>query len=428
MNQLGASTWLKTLSQEDALSFLPEPTGRGMMVCGRKALGRINQLAHTAIRNSDAAGTLSVERVDANLRRILVSNFLSNNLPVDVDHVNAALTEAVNAAKQERADTTHYIPCRLSSATTPNQFAVGPVLFRTRQTFSEVVDPLIEEIDNRHATGGGNPKLYRTRIEEYYHAFDWAAEVTVLNCDAEISEERARRAVGAAIDMLQVILGPHHARRMMAGGHARPHDGRAHLRLDAKGRPSMSYQWQSTSPVALDNLAEILANQSIVALLENAGRSIKPIVDASLSWPISRRLVEAASWYGQAVREEFEAARIVKAVTALEHLLITNKKERKRSTIVNRGAALAIRVDDSADVAEWKGRLKRAYKLRSDLVHGSLSPFDAEVHQRSSWCVWMCAEILRSALVGFAAGLDKDISDARLAVWFEKLVETPPAA
>ncbi len=424
MNRLGASAWLKTLPKEDALSFLPDPFGKGSMICGRAALQRLQILANIAIRNSDAAGTLSPKRVDEALRRIVVQHFFRDKYPVNAQQVQNALAAAVDAAKSDRSDETHFVPCRLASTTEPTQFNVGPVIFRPREIFDAVIKHHVEEMEEREKGAGLASGRDRKLIEDYYGAFDWVAEVRVLNCDRDISEERARRAACAAIDILQVVLGAGYTKRMVAGGHARANDQRTHLRLSRDGKASLSRQWQATSPVGLSNLKEILADPEVAFLLKSGGRAIEPIVDASLDWPVSRRLIEAASWYGEAVREEFAAARIVKAVTALERLLITNEKDKKIATVSDRGAALASYPPSQFEFAGWKDRLQLAYRLRSNLVHGSLSPFDPEVRQRSSWCVWLSAEVLKTALgrFGVSGGLDQKVTNARLSQWFNELV------
>lgn len=424
MNRLGVSRWLKTLSPLDSISFLPHPSGKGSMICGAAALGRFRHLAIMAIRNSDAAGTLSPGRVESVLRKVIVRHFLHDKYSVSLHQVRSVFVAAVEKAKSTRSDETHFIPCHLASTAAPEQFNIGPVIFRPQHSFGETIRPHLEELEAERRRAGFTTNR-RTLIEDYYGAFGWVAQVRVLNCDNEISEERARRAVNAAIDVLQVVLGPAHTKKMASGGHARAHDKRAHLSLGRGSKASASYQWRAITPVALDNLQEILTDKDLALQLENGGRAIEPIVDPSLDWPISRRFIEASSWYGEAVREEFEAARIIKAVTALERLLITNRKDKKKVTVSERGAALVVHCHNSFGFAEWRERLSLAYRLRSELVHGSLSPFDPEVRQRSSWCVELSSDVLNSALFGFGAseGIDLNVTDAKLSKWFNQLVE-----
>lgn len=423
--RLGTSAWFKSLSKDDAMSFLPHPSGTGSLFCGREAIKRLHHLANVAIRNSDAQGTLTSELVYQSLRTIIVHRFIRDRRPQDTQQVQKALSAAVREAKTARYDATHFIPCRLASTSEPDQFSVGPVIFRPRTAFYAHLQPHVEALAVRRKDAGLFAPEDWTRIENYYGTFDWVAEVRVRNCDPDISQERARWAVTAAVDILQVVFGASYTKRMAIGGPTRVDDRRVHLRLGRNDELHLTHSWQATSPVSLSELGKLLTNPEVAFLLEGGGQAIEAVVDPTLDRPLSRRLIDAASWYGQAVREEFEAARIVKAMTALERLLMTADVDDIASTLGDRGAALAWHPTSRFDFAGWKGRIKKAYDIRSQLVHGSLSPFDPEVGLRSSWCVWLSEEVLQAACGTFRAisGFDRHVLDSDLSAWFGQLVE-----
>lgn len=423
-NRLGLSAWLKSASTLDILSNLRSPIGNGSLILGSAAFARLSKLASAAIEHSDAPGSLSPDRVKKALGRIILEHFFRDEHPVDIQQVTDVFAAAVEEAKRERSDRTHYVPCRLAPTTEPDQFNIGPVIFRPKQTFQSMIEPKLVALEQHWDESCLKPSRNRTLVTNYYGAFDWIAEVRVKNCSEDISEERGRRAVKAAIDILRVVLGAEHTKQMMAGGYAQSHDRRAHLYLTEDGTPGLSFGWRSTSPVTLDNLKEILPDKNIAFLLESGGKAIEPIVDTSLDWPVSNRLVEAASWYGEAVREEFDAARIVKAMTALEHLLITDRKNMKTATVSERGAALASYPHDKSEFINWKKRLRAAYELRSDIIHGSLSPFDPMIHHRAGQCVWASGEVLKAALGAFHAsnGLHQKVTKQKLSTWYDELV------
>jgi hypothetical protein len=70
----------------------------------------------------------------------------------------------------------------------------------------------------------------------------------------------------------------------------------------------------------------------------------------------------------------------------------------------------------------------KAYKLRSDLVHGLLSPFDPEVQEHCPAFMQLARNALCAALGYFEAWgmLDRRGSDAELANALEHLIETAP--
>ncbi len=425
VDRIGLSAWLKNASRSDAMAHLPHPSGKGSLLCGIEAIRRLEQLSNVAIRNSDALGTLTIDRVYQALRTLIVHRFIRDQRPLNVQQVQKALAAAVREAKRARYDATHFIPCRLASTSEPDQFSIGPVVFRSRAAFFARIRPQVDALAERGKATETIETNDWVRIESYYGAFDWIGEVRIRNCDPDISEERARQAVTAAIDILQVVFGASYTERMAVGGPTMANDRRVHMQLGRDDELQLSWSWRATSPVALPDLRDLLANSEVAFLLGSGGQAIEAIIDPALDRPISRRLVDAASWYGQAVREEFDAARIVKAVTALERLLMTEDVADIASTLSARGAALAWRPTSRFDFDEWKGRLKKAYGLRSQLVHGSLSPFDQEVHLRSDWCVWLSQEVLRAAFGAWRAvsGLDRRVLDSDLSTWFGQLVK-----
>jgi hypothetical protein len=127
---------LRQLPKADIYGELPHPSGRGDMLCGSAAAQRVKRLAEQALQHSDAVGTLETGRVHRALRKIIVERFFKDQLPVDVPHVEKAISAAVKAAKRDRADTTHFFPCRLMYAGDPDTFVVGPVTFVTVARFN----------------------------------------------------------------------------------------------------------------------------------------------------------------------------------------------------------------------------------------------------------------------------------------------------
>jgi hypothetical protein len=69
------------------------------------------------------------------------------------------------------------------------------------------------------------------------------------------------------------------------------------------------------------------------------------------------------------------------------------------------------------------GRFAAAYQLRSDLVRGSLSPFDPEVEERCGLSMQLAERVLCSALGFFESqGLfDRSLTNTELAVGFDRL-------
>jgi hypothetical protein len=122
-------------------------------------------------------------------------------------------------------------------------------------------------------------------------------------------------------------------------------------------------------------------------MLGAAGKALEPITNPAIQREIGTRLTDAVGWFGDAVREESPAAQIVKAVTALEALVMTGKSNTIASELSDRAAALCFDPERDKIFEEVNDAMSNAYDMRSRLAHGSLSPFDAEVTRCAPECL-----------------------------------------
>jgi hypothetical protein len=419
-----AKPW--NLSKSDLLATLPSPSGIGTILCGADALYRLHGLAIVALKQSGASGTVEPETVFRALKHIVVQRFIKEQRTPDIAQVERALAAAAKEAKRLRSDAVHFIPCRLMDAKDPSTFSVGPVTFRERVSF----DQQMQAHYAAYLETGGSPeqiemgKFLLPHARHYYEGFTWVAEVKILNCDAEISKERAYLAVTAALDCMHLLFGAYHTDRMTVGGPRLAEDRRAHLHLDAKGALQVSCSSSVTSAGGFkDGWGEFLGREDIAFFLR--GKAIEPLVNPAVERPIGMRFVDAAAWFGQAAREMSDAARIVKAVNALERLVMTDEREGISELLSQRAAAVCHDSANDTLFDDIAAKLKDAYDLRSNLVHGSLSPFAPEVKDNSAITMRLVETALRGGLVFFEseALFDRICTDAQLAKGFQRLIE-----
>jgi hypothetical protein len=240
---------LKDLPKEDMWGDLPDPSGNGMMMCGRAADRRLWQLSEQAIKHSDAAGTLEIGPVHKALGRILVLRFVTERRPIDEREAEKALSAAVREAKRARTDRIHYISCRLMYGTDPSTFTIGPVTFHTRAKFNEFMAPQFASFVRADGTAD-QAKRHAELLADarhYYEGFTWVGQVEILNCDGGTSLDRARVAVTSAVNIMHVLFGSYQTRRMGIGGPRLESDRRAHMSLDEKHGLYVSSSWSSTS-------------------------------------------------------------------------------------------------------------------------------------------------------------------------------------
>ena len=106
------------------------------------------------------------------------------------------------------------------------------------------------------------------------------------------------------------------------------------------------------------------------------GSAIESLTTGDKPDELNQRLLDALHWFGQALLEQNAAAKIVKYTAALERLTMTRKLEAgeiekcivERVTMLNQD-----RPDKTGE--QIRKEMGKIYQHRSDLMHGSLSPY-----------------------------------------------------
>lgn len=397
----------KELPKEDALCRLPHPSGRGMMLCGRKAYNRVGKLADEAGRRADLSRRVTHQTLRRPTENILVRRFVVEGREIDKSQVDRLFSAIAKKAIKSCEDRTYFIPCVLMTAQDPNIISVGPVVFHNRANFRRKLRHLI-----RHCGGDETENQRRKHVRwlmanavRFYRQFNWVADVKVIGCDKETSADVAERAVTSALDCLHLVLGPQATDRMRIGGPALRHDKRSRLSVDSNNEmhSSLSSSWSGQSNFP-DGWSKGLDSPYIVHFLSLCGLALETAVNPMLKRPVSRRFLDAAQWFGEACRDSNSATRVIKYVIAIERMIVTNEKndKRKESKIKNDNKnEETINSDDCGDrVAHlfrelvsslccdkvtahdrqiWRDEARQIYTLRSNLVHGSMSPGDPDI-------------------------------------------------
>ncbi len=111
-----------------------------------------------------------------------------------------------------------------------------------------------------------------------------------------------------------------------------------------------------------------------------AGVVLEARLDPDLSRSLSERILDAAQWFGEATRDTSPSTKVVKYVTAIERLTLTMKlDEGLTKSVCERVAALTTGLIDGRTFEENKSAFSKVYGIRSDLVHGAMSPNDPKV-------------------------------------------------
>jgi hypothetical protein len=418
---------IQGLSREDLIPSLPHPSGDGVLLCGRAAAERIELLAKRYLAKHLLSSRISPNEVVERFGDEFSRRFIGECREVNNAEVEAALSAAVTSAAMKIADVTHFLPCHLTEDAYPDSISIGPVHFRTREAFFELIqrelDRSVEPCGDGSSAEDVAPKeigndltrLLRDQAVNYYKGFKWVAEVQVRGCDQEVSLKRAELAVFSAVNVLHLLLGAFYSDSMRVGGPRLEPDLRGRISRGGDGAVEIIV---SRAPVGqpLDSRWwEFISAGDGRHYLGCAGITLEVTTDPDLMRPLCYRFLDALSWFGQAVRETSDAARFVKFITAIERIVVTNEDDRTE-TVKRRGAALCWEPNSERKVYQLSERIGELYALRSKLVHGDISPFDERIGVELYECETVARRVLLRGLSFFQTiGLTVDnISQKRL--------------
>jgi hypothetical protein len=414
------------MPREDAFCDLPHPTHNwpnGKMLCSRAGFTKLEGIARVALEQAKLHRRVSIGRARKVMAEILVRKFVREERPIEIKHIDRAMAETARRAASTTSDLTHYVPCHLMLSQQPSTFQIGPVRFLNRVTFRSTLARLI--MANRVI----DRKLNRRVISDaarYFKTFGWVAEVTIVGCDKDVSEATATKAVFAALNCLHVLFGARHSKKMTVGGPGIGYDKRGGFNTNEVGELSYRASYGGPGEVGFnDDWLSLFSDEEAQAAINGIGIALEAATNPALQRPISDRFLDAAQWYGEAVRETSQGAKAVKYVTALERMVMTDEKDDIAGMVSSRVAALCLEEPTTENREKWRNDTKRAYDIRSKLVHGSLSPTSDLVYEG----VGLGADIGRSALVSALSLIGADglraegVSNRQLSRWYNGMIE-----
>ena len=204
--------WFETKSpppelREGYLWELPHPTEKhSKFPCGRAGMARLEGLARHAADRAGIGNQIDILTIRTPLAKALIRRFVLEQREIGISQIERALSEAARIARRSLGTMTHYVPCHLMAAQSPDEFVVGPVRFLNQKSFRRVIAQRLwqNRSENRGVAG------YLGDVTKYYKSFGWVAEVSIQQCDEKLSEKTATQAVTYALDCLQLFFGPSH--------------------------------------------------------------------------------------------------------------------------------------------------------------------------------------------------------------------------
>ena len=375
----------------------------------------LSAMAHRYLASSrEAGGRVAPDALAELIRSELTGRFVRQGRVPDEAQAMRMLAAALRRAQVDIEDRTHFIPCRLFDGGGPTGLAIGPVTFQHIGAFRRT-----------HAAAIATDPEFTALIERDFVPWNWTAEVTVRGCDRIISRERALKAADGALDMLRLFAGAEASRTLgRAGAPGLPAVMPAGLWADSSGRLHPARAEEAVPTIETGWLIRAHGGDGR-DWLDRAGRCLEPLADPALNWPLADRLREAASWFGEGVTETYRAARILAFVTAIERAVVPGDHADVWRAVTRRAAILA-QDAEGGSVEEWLDRAKKVYEIRSQIIHGGVSPFAPQAGALEP----AAAELARAALHGALAFYERlglthaDYSAEQLEKDFRKLEST----
>jgi len=414
----------KAIEELEPWLSVPHPSGNGSMLMSKVAGGLFTQLAERARASAGLQRRVTLQRVKDALKTELVKRFISERRDINASEADKLLSWSAKAAKRDCKDRTYYFPIRFTFTSEPEVLQLGPVTLMTRERAGRKLAPSMRTW-LKESTPQKKRRGSRRHLQDalaYYRNFKWVAEVTIHGCDEKTAEEAAQKAVQSALDMLHIVLSRRHTRRVRIGGPGISSDKQSNFMLvEGKGL-SVSISHGGFDEVGFtEGWSAELEREDIAEMIRLAGIALNCRADLTISRPMSERYLDAAKWFGEAVRDSSMSSQAVKYVTAIERIVTAGKTDEIEATVATRTADLLFVPQHPGLWHDNFEKARRAYKVRSELVHGSISPDDEGVALRLSDCGSIAEELLIATLYRFGDQTlqFERISNKQYAAWFD---------
>jgi hypothetical protein len=391
----------------DAFHFISNPKNGGMLIIGQDgtdrfwAIARRHLAEHPAKRRRTSL-TAFVEQLRAQFSQL----FLVEGAKTDQVSVDSWISTAYDATARHHEPATHYIPCGLLFSNEVKRFTIGPVAFYHKTEFFRLfggeLEKLRETVRDHHrkhvedairegfpaksaATSEQSAQLGNRLTDGLFESFkryNWFAVIDVSDAHREASYNRALFATRGALNIIKVLLGSYYTHRLRTADEYGPAGKAAALTRDAKGELTISLSNTPMDNTVGDQWLEILTSDKYFPLLANVLTLCSSFEDPP---PLCARLMDALAWFGDAIAERSSAAKIVKFVNAIERVCGTGRefdsagKARGVTDIVLTRSSIFYSVITEKSFSDAKREIAEIYQCRSDLVHGSVSPFDDKI-------------------------------------------------
>jgi hypothetical protein len=382
--------------QTDLLSVIRHPDGDGILVIGRRGERALDRAASALIEFCpELRSRVSRRELVPVLKELFSRNVIGRWEGIDENRTERLLRAAGRYVRLRLLKTNaHFLPCVIGPEEGSQSFAVGSVTFRPTSAFLEEHKSLLDEYAERSSSG-----IIRD-LREVYSSYPWVGIVEVSRCSAVVAEERAHLAIETALNAFRLGLGDH-TRYLRVGGTFRLENLAVSIRIShSTGQPSITWSRRPDSSPWEKEWISILSDQ-LGDILTLVGSLIEPIRSGDTVPELHQRAIDALAWYGEAISERQLHTKIVRCMLAMERLLVTPGAGKSQHKATDRGARLCS-AGEPHRMSHWVTEFERLYKIRNDVFHGALSPFDDQVRAGAALAERVAGRCLTSGLHWYA--------------------------
>jgi len=396
---------------EDKLCHIYRPGSRDMLLCRRSGIEAIQRMSLRLVSEAPNGCDLSAERIAAIISERAFQVALDG--VTDDEELVRILKSYVGVSETEHVEAAYHFPCVLLHCgphhpslgpPPPEELSLGPVTFQQFERFLMTF---------KDVTQAGRKKPQEEAINIFTESgkkYGWVASVKIPRCAPDVSRLRAEEIIDAAINLLKVFIGLRYGRSMRLPHTAPARNRETCVLTDIDD--NVVWTWQGR---ALDGA--LVAGDPTTAIppcVRNFGSNL---LTGGLSGHRSEstiRLLDALKWFGDASFEESGGVQIVKWIAALERLTATERLDGGITHRFCKRVALLASGLGAGNVEKAYRDARKAYDLRSDVMHGSRSQNDDHLLSNTG----LVHDLTREAFLGALAVhhlLGTTIGNARIA-------------
>lgn len=409
--------------REDLFQDISDPV-LGSVPIGRTAMGLLDELCVSAITFAGLAGRVAIPTAKRRLGPLLVRLIIREAQPISQSTLQRAYQLCEPDLRAALITRTHLLPCHIVDGKEPESIAIGPVTFLNRTAARKLVQRALAEKVRSDTNWTRNDRRMLAQAIHYYRKYQWVALVTIEDCDPKLAAEYARSTITLALSGLQLFLGAQASGDMVVAGNASGWARTAELKIGPSGAPDVAVTTSYKGGASFEaGWSADLEQEGMKLGLGLLGKALEASLPG-INRPLSNRYLGSLQWYGEAVRDQSPATRLIKFVTAIEHLLLTDERDGITDVLTKRVAALTYEIGSAQSRINVEVEFRRLYDLRSRFVHGALAPWDESARLQLRSAAQIAENVFHSALnLWREEGLvSQRANTKRLRKWFAAVI------